>query len=156
MMELRSAYEFVVQHKLAVVASVSEGGIPEAALIEIAVTPTLELIFDTLDTTRKCINLRRNPNIAVVVGWSGGETLQLDGLADEPANAEREQIKSTYFAQCPGGLSREGWPGLTYFRIRPHWLRLSNYARPRRIDELRLADPVPIVRKRGLFGWARS
>lgn len=27
------------------------------------------MIFDTIDTTQKCVNLRRNPKIAFVIGW---------------------------------------------------------------------------------------
>jgi hypothetical protein len=115
-------------------------GWPQAAVVGFAVTDALELIFDTLDTTRKVINLRREPRIAVVVGWEEGEneqTLQIEGIADEPTGAERERLVSVYLQKYPEGRDRQKWTGLTYVRVRPTWLRYSDF-RPasQRIVEL--------------------
>jgi len=44
---------------------------PESALVAIAVTEDLEIVFDTLDSTRKYRNLISNPKASVVVGWEG-------------------------------------------------------------------------------------
>ena len=55
------------------------------------VTDRFELFFDTVETTRKVQNLRRNPKIAFVIGGlTGGDerTVQYEGLADEPSGAE--------------------------------------------------------------------
>jgi pyridoxamine 5'-phosphate oxidase-like protein len=71
--------EFAKRHRLAVLATVSAWNIPEAA----AVTEELELVFDTLTTSRKYINLKANPNIAFVIGWDNEATLQAEGIAEE-------------------------------------------------------------------------
>jgi len=66
--------EFMRTQRLAVEASVAPGGGTQAALIGVGVTDALELVFDTVDTTRKCVNLRRNPRLAFVIGgWADGD-----------------------------------------------------------------------------------
>jgi hypothetical protein len=60
--------EFLRSHRLAVQASVSSASRPQAAVIGIAVSDRFEIVFDTLETTRKAQNLRHNSNIALVIG----------------------------------------------------------------------------------------
>jgi|GEM_PF-6010306 len=62
-------HRFISQHTLAVIATVTEVGIPQSALVGFAVTPDLEIIFDTVTTSRKYKNLRKNPAISLVIGW---------------------------------------------------------------------------------------
>ena len=129
--------EFVRNRDFAVISTTSENGAPEAALVNIAASDALELIFHTIQTTRKCVNLRRDPRIAAVIGgWDGERTLQFEGIADEPKQPELERLKAIYREMCPDAACRDGWPGLTYFRIRPKWVRFSNYDRPWSIQEL--------------------
>ena len=135
-MEKSEIHAFMRQSGTAILASVSPDIRPEAALVEVAVTPDLEIVFDTLDTTRKCTNLRRNPQIAFVFPGHGPQTLQYEGVAEEPIGEELRTVKAAYFSACTAGLNREGWPGITYFRVRPRWIRVSNYYRPRSIEEM--------------------
>jgi general stress protein 26 len=131
-------YDFIRAYRYAVMASVSGDGAPEAAVIGIAVTPDLEIVFDTTDATRKCPNLRRNARIALVIGgWDKQQTVQYEGVADEPEGAERERLLKTYFEAFPDGPARSEWPGITYFRVRPRWVRYSSYYRPRAIEAFR-------------------
>lgn len=60
--------QFLRKHRLGVLSTVSPSGEPEAAVVGIAFTDDLEVIFDTLDTTRKVSNLRSSPKIAFVIG----------------------------------------------------------------------------------------
>ncbi len=123
---------FMRGHSLAVQASVSPALAPQAAVVGIAVTDRFELVFDTLDTTRKSHNLRRNPKIAFVIGGlvSGDErTVQYEGVADEPAGAELARLKELYFGAFPDGPARQQWPGITYVRVRPSWIRYSDFNR---------------------------
>ena len=120
-------YNFIQKHKLGVLASVSSAQLPEAAVVGIAVTSDLELIFDTLGETRKCRNLRLNPRIAFVIGWDDEITLQFEGEADEPKGNELEHYKQVYFEKWPDGREREQWLDITYFRVRPTWMRYSDF-----------------------------
>lgn len=131
---------------LVVAASVSPEGAPQAALLGVAVSDQLEIVFDTLDSTRKIRNLRRNPRFALVFGAAGAytagahdeRTLQYEGVAEIPSGEELERIQETiYFRQFPDGRARMSWPGITYVHGRPTWLRYSDYNRnPPEIVEL--------------------
>jgi pyridoxine/pyridoxamine 5'-phosphate oxidase len=112
----------------AVQASVSPAGAPQAAIVGVAVSEELDVVFDTLATTRKCGNLRKEPRVAFVFGGDDVEwTVQLEGIADEPTGAELAAVKRLYFEKFPDGPTREAWPGITYVRVRPTWMRLSDY-----------------------------
>jgi len=126
---------FLQKHRLGVQSTVSPSGDPQAAVVGIAVTPESEIVFDTVDTTRKCRNLRADPKIAFVIGWDQEITVQLQGIADEPTGAERERILEAYFAVYPDGRDRLAWPGITHFRVRPTWFRYSDFRDPQRIIE---------------------
>lgn len=121
--------KFARRHSLAVQSSVSPKGDPQAAVVGIVIDDHFEIFFDTLVTSRKCRNLRRNPRIALVIGWDLREacTLQLQGHADEPTRDELARFKNLYFARFPDGVERQSWPDITYFRIRPLWARFSDF-----------------------------
>jgi pyridoxine/pyridoxamine 5'-phosphate oxidase len=113
----------------AVEASVDASGSPQAAVIGVAVTDDLELVFDTVNTTRKCANLRRDPRIALVIGWDDAQTVQYEGIADEPTPEElEERLLPIYLARFPDGAERRSWPDITYFRVRPRWIRYSDFS----------------------------
>jgi hypothetical protein len=130
---------FMRAQRLAVQASHAPEGGAQAALVGVAVTDAFEIVFDTLSTTRKARNLRASPRAAFVLGgWGAGDerTVQFEGIADEPIGAELEGIKECYFAIWPDGATRASWPGITYFRIRPTWIRFSDFnSAPPRIIE---------------------
>lgn len=122
--------EFLRQHRVAVEASVSASSGAQAAVVGVAFTDQFEVVFDTLESSRKGRNLRQNPKLALVIGGllPGDErTVQYEGIADEPSGAELERLKQTYYAVYPDGPSRLQWPGLIYVRVRPTWIRYSDY-----------------------------
>jgi nitroimidazol reductase NimA-like FMN-containing flavoprotein (pyridoxamine 5'-phosphate oxidase superfamily) len=133
--------QFVRSQSYAVEASSSSAG-PQAAVVGFVVTDDFELFFDSVDSTRKIANLRKDPRIAFVIGGlaPGDErTVQIEGVADEPGGAELERLRSLYFTRFPDGRDRLAWPGLTYIRVRPTWLRFSDFSRnPPYIVELTL------------------
>jgi general stress protein 26 len=129
-MTARALLHFLRSHRLAVEASVSPTGAAQAAVVGFAISDQFEIVFDTLASTRKAQNLRRNPKIALVIGGAAaGEerTVQYEGIADEPSGPELEQLKEIYYAAYPDGPSRLSWPGLVYVRVRPTWVRYSDY-----------------------------
>ena len=120
---------FMQRQKWAVQASRSADGAPQAAVIGVAIAaePALELYFDTLSSTRKHANLVADPRIALVIGWDDGQTVQLEGRCDQPGGADLERLLGHYLARFPDGLERKAWPGIAYWRVRPHWLRYSDF-----------------------------
>ena len=121
---------FMRSYRVAVETSVSMSGKPQAAVVGVAVGDEFEVVFDTLRSTRKAANLRQNPNAAVVFGgWGVGEerTVQYEGIADLPSGVELQQVRELYFSVYPDGRDRLSWAGLVHVRIRPTWLRYSDY-----------------------------
>lgn len=115
--------------KDAVEASVGPGG-PQAAVVGVVVSDAFEIFFDTSDRSRKLANLRRDPRCALVLGWDEEWTLQIEGTADEPRGADLERLKALYFERFPDGRAREAWPDIAYVRVRPTWIRLSDFRGP--------------------------
>ncbi len=46
-------YKYIKKNKYAVLSTVSKDQSPESAIVGIAVTPDIEILFDTLSTSRK-------------------------------------------------------------------------------------------------------
>jgi hypothetical protein len=144
-MNARDLLAFLRTQRLAVQASLAATGMPQAAVVGIAVSDRFEIVFDTVASSRKAVNLRSHPKVALVIGglMPGDErTVQLEGLADEPAGEELERLKRVadepageelerlkrvYYDVYPDGPSRLSWPGLIYVRVRPTWVRFSDY-----------------------------
>jgi hypothetical protein len=131
---------FMRAERHATVASVSPTGAAQAAVVGVVVSDDFEIFFDTLDVTRKALNLRARPRAAVVLGSVAADakvTVQVEGAADEPRGTDLERLKELYFERFLDGPTRQAWKGLIYVRVRPTWLRLSDYAQdPPRIVEL--------------------
>lgn len=110
-------------------ASAAPAGDVQAAAVGIAVADTFEIVFDTLASTRKAANLAREQRIALVIGGTlDGEeqTVQYEGLADRLTGAELPSFQQLYFQAFPDGPDRLSWPGITYIRVKPRWLRYSD------------------------------
>jgi general stress protein 26 len=130
-------YGFIKRHALGVVSTVSTDNKPEAALVGIAVSNDLEIVFDTVKTSRKYHNIIQNPNVAVVIGWDNETTAQLEGVATELAGEDAAIYKEIYFGVYPDGRERaETWPDIVHFKITPNWVRYSNYNIPVVIEEM--------------------
>jgi general stress protein 26 len=134
-MNVDEVFQFMNGQRLAVLATVGEQMRPEAALMGFAVTPELEIIFDTVKSSRKYPNLKKNPRVAWVIGCTTEVTVQYEGVAEELAGEDLAKYKKTYFRAFPDGPARESWPGITYFVVRPKWVRYCDYDPARRSIE---------------------
>jgi pyridoxine/pyridoxamine 5'-phosphate oxidase len=126
-MNIAEIYEFIAKQKLGVLGRIAADGSPQSALIGIAATPELEIIFDTVKSSRKFQNLVANPRCSFVIGWADEITVQYEGTARQPEGQELERYQQIYFATWPDGPSRLRWPGITHFVVRPAWLRYSDF-----------------------------
>ena len=123
---------FIAGCDLAAVSWLSDQGAPQSAVVAVAVTPELEIVFDTVDRSRKYRCLTVRPQCSVVL-WKGEVTVQFEGIAEE---TRLDHYKDAYFKKLPDGRDRLKWPGIAYFVVRPKWIRYSDYdARPPVIEE---------------------
>ncbi len=124
-------------HKLGVLGYLAPEGTPRSALVGIAVTPELDIVFDTVSSSRKYPSLVANPAASFAIGWHGEVTVQLEGQAFQPTGGELARYQQAYFTAWPDGPDRLSWPGIAYFVVRPKWIRYSDYdQRPPLIEEL--------------------
>jgi len=136
-MDNAALHSFMARFRYGVVSSTSKAGAPQSALVGIATTPDLEIVFDTVKSSRKYSNLIQRPACSFVIGgWDGEQTVQFEGLAIEPEGDDLRRYQQAYFAVRPDGPARMSWPGITWFVVRPRWIRFSDFDQnPPRIEE---------------------
>lgn len=136
-MDAAFIYETMRKFRLAAVASASADHQPETAVVGIAVTADLEVVFDTVRSSRKYRNLIVHPKVALVI-WKNEMTVQYEGEVRELGGSEDDHYREVYYSVFPDGRERTAnWEGLTHIVIRPRWIRYSNFEEPVRIEELR-------------------
>ncbi len=120
-------FEFMDGQRLGVLGTISPEGAPQSSLVGVAITPEFEIVFDTVKSSRKYRNLTAKPACSFSIGWSGETTVQYQGEAREPSGAELARYQAAYFKKWPDGPTRLSWPGITYFVVRPTWIRYSDF-----------------------------
>ncbi len=120
---------YVRKHRLAVVSTRAADGAPQGALVGVGVTESLELVFDTVSSSRKHQNLMRDHRIAVTFCGPHEQTLQLEGCARELSTTSSEDAPylEAYYLSWPDGRERLNWPNLAYWKITPRWARYSDF-----------------------------
>ena len=140
-MTKQDIYDFIRRHGSAVLATAAADGAPQSAFMFVGITPDLDLIFYTLESNRKCENLRRDPRLSATFGDAqAGQTLQYEGVAVEQSGTALESARRTYLECLPDAVDRVQWPGLIFFKVRPVWLRYSEYGRGWKVEELRFPE----------------
>jgi Pyridoxamine 5'-phosphate oxidase len=133
-MERNELLTYLRSQRLGVLGTLAPSGEPQAALVGYAVTPDFELLFDTLRTTRKYSNIIGNPRVSFTIGNTAGSgderTAQYEGVAEELVGETLVRLQPIYFAAWPDGINRIQWPHITWFVIRPRWIRYSNFNTP--------------------------
>ena len=128
--------DFMALQKLGVLGYLSPQGAPRSALVGIAVTQELEIVFDTVSSSRKYGGLQANPSASFVIGWKGEVTVHCEGAAFQPTGADLARCQQVYFGAWPECRDHLSWPGIAYFVVRPQWIRYSDYdRRPPLIEE---------------------
>ena len=118
---------FVRRRGQAVLATRGPDGAPQATSVSIAATEQAEIVFDVSIHSREYQNLQAFPLVAMVVGGGEEVMLQCEGAADLLAGQDRDRCLRAYFQQHPTGREQALAPYLTYVRIRPRSLRLSDF-----------------------------
>jgi general stress protein 26 len=118
-------YRYIHKRMIAVLSTTGLKG-PESAVMEFGETKDLEIIFDTLSTTRKYKNLENKPSVSFVIGWEEGTTVQYEGVATELHGKQLTKYKKILFTKNPDFQKWEKLPNMTYFKVVPKWIRYSS------------------------------
>ena len=127
---------FLRRQRFGVISSIGHDGRPQSAVVGVAFTGEGDAVFDTLGSSHKALNLRRDPRASLVL-WEGERTVQMEGRVDEPSGSDREAILKVYLAAFPDGVERLRWEGIAHFRFRASWVRDSDFgagAQPRIVE----------------------
>lgn len=122
---------FLRNEVYAVQSSVSSSGAPQSALVGVVVNDRFQVFFDTFSSSRKAANLRTTPVIAFVIGPTDSasvRTVQYEGVVDEPAGNDLDEFLELYFERFPDGRARRNLPEIAYFRVKPTWIRYSDFS----------------------------
>ena len=92
------------------------------------------IIFDTVKSSRKYPNLKNNPRVAWVIGCTSEITVQLEGNAEELEGRHWRSTRKSISRNSRTARQRESWPELTYFVVRPKWVRYCDYNPGKRTD----------------------
>ena len=124
-------HAFLKTQKLGVLGTTGPDGAPQSALVGIAVTEHLEILFDTVRSSRKYPNLTTRPACSLVIGgWGTREqTVQYEGDAEELRAPDLERYREIYFETYPECRAHMSWTGITWFVVRPRWIRYSDFDR---------------------------
>jgi hypothetical protein len=72
-----------------------------------------------LRTSRKYPNLRRDPDVALVI-WDDDFSIQIESAFHEPAGADQERLRAFFAAEFPGEARlRACRPNHLFLRITP-------------------------------------
>lgn len=126
-MSLQDAANFLDQHDTCVIATVSTDGKPEAATVGFSHDESFKILIATNQSTRKAKNLLSNPKIALVTGFEGAETVQIEGVAEMKTIEELGDRLEKHFTKVPGARKHVSEAGQAYFLITPSWLRHTNF-----------------------------
>src|ERR1700716_3414452 len=110
-MDRIALHSFMARHRYGVVSSISGDDTPQSALVGIAISPELEIIFDTAKSSRKCPNLIARPNCSFLVGRKDSRRCNLKGFASEPNGPDLMRYQEIYFAVWPEGQAHLNWAG---------------------------------------------
>ncbi len=126
--------------RLTVISTVNQKGKPESALMTYAVlegeAPTI--VLSTRLNTRKWTNLKTNNHISLVFGGGFSDAeVQFEGDAELFDNPTSYKIlEDVYFEQNPETLQFRGLPELVFLKVKPTWIRYTDYgANPPVVEE---------------------
>ena len=122
--------DFINEQAECVLATVNEHGSPQAATVGFSATPDLVLTIGTSNTSRKYQNILRNPHVAVVIGFEGNVTVQIEGVAHQLIGEELKNRLKVHFQKLPDVERFNEEPDQVYIAIEPRWARYTNYAQP--------------------------
>ena len=123
--------------KFCVMSTISRDNKPECAVMGYSIFDDLTLLLSTHNTSRKWINLKNNPNVAIAIGWSFTEMfVQSEGVVELIfEDGEYTKCEEFHFSQNPEAKKFKS-PETVYIKVKPKWIRLSDYTKlPPRIEE---------------------
>lgn len=124
-------FQFLKQHDLGVLSTITQNNIPQSAIVEITPTNFLEIIFATHRESRKHKNLLHNNILSFVVGSYEDISVQFEGFCEEIKNTS--EIYQMYAKSLASKMRDNYFPVLDeedfiLYKAIPTWIRYSDVA----------------------------
>jgi nitroimidazol reductase NimA-like FMN-containing flavoprotein (pyridoxamine 5'-phosphate oxidase superfamily) len=118
-------FEFLNKNELGVISTVhSNENTPESAVIGFGNNESLEIVFGTSNSTRKYMNLKSNPNVSFVIGWSSeAGTIQYEGSANELTKEEAMKYGNLLIEKNVNNKKYLDSDKQKYFLVKTKWIR---------------------------------
>ena len=103
-MDIDKALDFVREHHRAVLATRRADGSPQMSPVVVGVDTAGRVVASSRETAMKTLNLRRNPEVSVLVMNDGffGEWIQADGTAEVISLPDAMEPLVEYFRSISG------------------------------------------------------
>ena len=132
---------FIKKQKFTVISTISyrRDKQSEGSVIAFSEAENLEIIFGTYNTNRKYENIKNNPEISLVFGFSNNPkiTVQYEGTAEELSGDEKDFFAKRHVEKNPESEKYLYKTQQRYFKITPKWIRYSDFDKdPHEIFEI--------------------
>lgn len=126
----KTMLDFLNRCPLAVLSTLNKENKPESAVIAFCETESFDIIFECFKDSRKYSNLKSNKHVSLTTGFSAKKhiTFQYEGVAEEQHGKDIENCKNL-FKNKDTPCSEEFLenPKAIFFKIKPKWIRYSDY-----------------------------
>ena len=128
-MNLDNVKEFIDDLDCCVIATVGNDGKPEAATVGFSCDENMRIVICTNINTRKAVNMRDNPSVALVVGFEGSSTLQYEGIAEQTTVSDLGLRLEQHYEKIPPARRFGEDENQGYYIITPTWIRFTDYTK---------------------------
>ena len=116
------------RNEFGVLATNSESGSPESAVMAFSETDDLCIVFGSFKDTRKNKNIAKDPHVSVVIGYENSTSVQFEGVATAVEGGEREILEEAHCQKNDGSQMFRNDLRQEYFKVVPTWIRYSNFS----------------------------
>lgn len=135
-MNIAEVKAFLDSFETCVIATMS-GDQPQAATVGFSIDDNFQVLIASNESARKAQNLKKNAKVALVVGFKGPKTVQLEGVAEKLDQHQGQGRIKLHFEKVPGAKKFAGESNQTYYLVAPTWLRFTDYTQDPSVFETR-------------------
>ena len=121
--------DFIKEHQIAVISTVTSDFLPVSAVVGIFANDKMELFFGTFNTSRKFVNIEKNPRVSFVIGWDKGKTVQYEGEAKKLSGKAEEEFKKAHLAKMSTAAKYVSASEAVFFKVTPTWIRYTDVSK---------------------------
>ena len=123
----REVGEFLKGMPLCSFATIAEDGSPQIARVAFSVHEGLGVLIGTDAASRKAVNVRRDPHVALEVTDADKRfTVQYEGVATQLTDDEFAALEEEHYRQRPESAPFKDEPGQCHILVSPAFVRFSD------------------------------